>query len=99
MVPAFNLPWSTETYHGPAGVAEYLTSFAAALGEGAATPQRYLECGDEVVVLGRGSGRARSTGRAFDIPFAFVFSVRNELITSLHGHVDTATIRDAFEPT
>jgi uncharacterized protein len=97
-VPAMNLPWSRGSYHGPEDVKDHLQSFTAALFEGAATPERYLESGDEVVVLGTGSGRARSTGRSFSVPFAFVFAVSGGKVTSLRGHVDTATIRDAFAP-
>lgn len=98
-VPAPALPWSHGEYRGPEGVRDYLESFVAALEDGAATPQRIIACeGDEVLALGRGSGRSRETGRSFDIPFAFLFGVRDSRITRLHGHVDTAAIRDAFVP-
>ena len=86
------LPWSRGTYRGRDEVLSYFESFGDALEEPAVVPDRILVCGDTVVSLGRESGRARSTGDEFSVPFAHVLTVEDGRVTSLRGHVDTATI-------
>lgn len=93
------VPWSRGGYRGPDGVREYLAAWAAELEDCSANIERVLGCGDEAVALGTGSGRVRATGRSFSVPFAFVFAVRDGLVVRMDAHIDTATIRDAFEST
>ena len=90
------LPWSRGTYRGRDEVVSYFESFGAALERPAVLPDRILGCGDTVVSLGHESGRARATGEAFSVPFAHVLTVEDGRVTSLRGHVDTATICAAF---
>jgi ketosteroid isomerase-like protein len=91
------LPWSRGTYRGRDEVLTYFESFGAALERAAVVPDRILGCGNTVVSLGRESGQARATGATFSVPFAHVLTVEDGRVTSLRGHVDTATIRAAFD--
>ncbi|HVF77800.1 MAG TPA: nuclear transport factor 2 family protein [Solirubrobacteraceae bacterium] len=92
------LPWSRGTYRGRDEVSSYFEDFGSALERPAVVPDRILDCGGVVVALGRESGQARQTGHAFSVPFAHVLTVNAGQITSLRGHVDTATICAAFDP-
>ena len=91
------LPWSRGTYRGREDVLSYFESFGEALEGAAVVPDQILGCGDTVVSLGHESGEARATGEAFSVPFAHVLTVRDGRVTSLRGHVDTATICAAFD--
>ena len=90
------LQWSRGSYRGRDDVLSYFESFGAALERPAVVPERILGCGNTVVSLGRESGQARATGETFSVPFAHVLTVDDGRVTSLRGHVDTATICAAF---
>ena len=45
--------------------------------EFSAVPDEFLDAGDEVVVLGRYRGIAKQTGKALDVPFVHVWSLRD----------------------
>lgn len=92
------LPWARGPYRGPGAVAEYFTSFATALDDAAVEPHELLGCRNGVVSLGTERALVRTTGERFAVPFAHVIRIRDGRVVSLHGHVDTAAIRAAFEP-
>jgi ketosteroid isomerase-like protein len=91
------LPWSSGSYRGREGVAEYFTSFGTALEDARVEPEELIECGDRVVALGSERGRSRATGRAFEARFAHVLTVRDGRVVQMRGHVDTAAVVAAFE--
>jgi ketosteroid isomerase-like protein len=47
------------------------------------TPERFIERGDDVVVLARGRGRGRGSGIEFDQPIAYVFTLQEGTIARL----------------
>jgi ketosteroid isomerase-like protein len=53
-------------------------------------PERYVESGADVVVLGRFRGRT-AAGTSFDVPFAHCWTVGNGKVTSLTEFTDSAT--------
>lgn len=55
-----------------------------------AVPHEFLDAGDEVVVLGRYTGRAKGTGKALDVPYVHVWTFRDERAIRFRQFLDTA---------
>ena len=55
-----------------------------------ARPDEFVEAGDQVVVLGRYTGRAKGTGRPLDVPFVHVWSWRDGKTVRFRQFLDTA---------
>lgn len=53
-------------------------------------PEKFIEEGDTVVVLGRERCRSKKTSKEFSVQWAQVFNVRNNKIISWSEHIDTA---------
>jgi ketosteroid isomerase-like protein len=87
-VPAL---WFSGTFHGPdavfAGVigptAQHVDDFRIRIDE-------FVAAGERVVALGHDGGRAKATGRAFELPAAYVCTVRGGRIVRFEAYVDTA---------
>ena len=63
-----------------------------------AVPDEFLEAGDEVVVLGRYRGTAKQTGKALDVPFVHVWSLRDGKAWRFRQFLDTAGWVAALTP-
>ena len=55
-----------------------------------------FDAGDRTVVLGRLRGRARSSGVAFEVPFAHVWGLSDGVPSHFRAFFDTAPITDAL---
>jgi ketosteroid isomerase-like protein len=55
-----------------------------------ADPSEFIDAGDDVVVLGRYTGRAKATGRSLDVPFAHVWTFRDGKAVRFRQFLDTA---------
>ena len=62
----------------------------------AADPEEITGLGDDVVVLGRYTARAKGTGRPLDVPFAHVWRFRDGKAIRFHQFVDTHGWREAL---
>ena len=65
------------TYHGHAGFRQYWEAAREVWQEFRFGPDRFIERGDQVVVLGRGKGRGRGSNIEIDQPLAMLWRVRN----------------------
>jgi uncharacterized protein len=63
-----------------------------------AVPHDFLDAGDDVIVLGRYTGRAK-TGKPLDVPFAHVWSFRGGKAVRFRQFLDTAGWVDALAST
>lgn len=63
---------------------------AAWWSEFTATPEEFLEAGDQVVVLGRYRGVAQASRKHLDVPFVHVWTVANEQAVRFRQFLDTA---------
>jgi ketosteroid isomerase-like protein len=54
-----------------------------------ADPDEVMALGDDVVVLGRYTARAKATGAALDVPFAHVWRFRDGRAVRFHQFTDT----------
>lgn len=100
-----SLPWTLEEQPEQDGIVEYrgleefgryLEALVGAVDGMVARAETFLADGDQVVVLGRECGTARTTGRSFAAPFAHVLRVEGAKVAELHGYVDTALLAQAF---
>jgi ketosteroid isomerase-like protein len=55
-----------------------------------ADPSEFIDAGEQVVVLGRYTARAKRTGRPLDVPFAHVWTFRSGKAIRFRQFVDTA---------
>jgi len=55
-----------------------------------ADPDEFLDAGDQVVVLGRYRGTAQGSGKALDVPFVHVWTLREARATRFRQFLDTA---------
>ena len=61
-----------------------------------ATPDEFLDAGDEVVVIGRYRGTAKQTGKALDVPFVHVWTIAGDKAVRFRQFLDTAGWVDAL---
>jgi ketosteroid isomerase-like protein len=75
--PAFGAaPGGGTAYHGHAGFREYWRGTQEIFDHFHFSPKRFIDAGESVVVIGRGSGRAKGSGVEIDQPFAMLWKVR-----------------------
>jgi ketosteroid isomerase-like protein len=60
------------------------------------TPERYIESGDTVVVLGRYSGKGKASGKPLDAAFAHVWNFENGKLREFNHYADTAKLNEAM---
>jgi uncharacterized protein len=92
------VPWGG-TRHGHLGVTSVVEVFEEHADGLWADPDDFIDAGDQVVVLGRVSGTARSTGEHFEVPFAHVWTLTDGVPSRFRGYYDTAPIIDALQLT
>lgn len=63
-----------------------------------ATPDEFLDAGDEVIVIGRYRGKAKGTGKPLDVPFVHVWTLRDEKAIRFRQFLDTAGWVAALSP-
>jgi uncharacterized protein len=90
------LPWGG-THHGPDGIQAVAEIFEEHVDGLWADPDDFLVAGDRIVVLGRASGRARSSGQHFEVPFAHVWALTDGVPSRFRGYFDTGPIMAALE--
>lgn len=59
-------------------------------------PERYIESGDTVVVLGRYSGKGNAGGKPLDAAFAHVWNLENGKLKQFGHYADTAKMNEAM---
>jgi uncharacterized protein len=89
------VPYAGER-RGHAGASDFFQRLGAAVEFERFEPREYVAQNDKVIALGTERGRVRATGKAFDNPWALVFTVRGGLITEFRAYEDTAAVASAF---
>lgn len=89
------LPWGG-TRHGADGVETLLEIFGDHVDGSWADPDDFLDAGDRIVVLGRLRGRARSSGRAYEVRFAHVWGMTDGVPSWFVGYFDSNPIMAAL---
>ena len=78
-------------YIGPQSVGEGVFGrLLAAIDSFTAVPDRFVDGGDDVIVLGRYGGTMKHNGAKLDAEFCHVFRFESDRITSFHQYTDSA---------
>jgi ketosteroid isomerase-like protein len=85
------LPWGGKR-HGHDGVSAYATIFRDHVDGQWADADDFIDAGDLIVVLGRLRGRAKTSGEAFEVHFAHVWSLSDGMPSRCRSYFDTAPI-------
>jgi ketosteroid isomerase-like protein len=86
------------TYHGPDAVRENIFGRSMEdFEELMVGTERFLDCGDAVVVLGTFRGTVKATGTSITTPFAHVCELEDGRLTRFVNYTDTAIWQQAFE--
>ncbi len=93
-----SITWSTPpsapgggTVHGVAEVAAFFGRLGETYAELSVEPERFVEQGDTVVVLGRHRGRL-TTGAALELTFVHVWTLRAGRVVAFEEAFDTGTL-------
>lgn len=84
------------TYVGKSAVFDdYFPKLFSNFVEFHAVTEQFLGIGETVLVTGRYQGLAKS-GKRFDIPFAHIYLIQNNLLTKFRQYTDTLKIKEAI---
>ena len=85
-------------HRGPQGIAsEFFSVIPSYYQEFAAIPQRVVDDGDRVIVLGEYRGKGKASGMAFQVPVAHVYGFRDGKWVRFQEYTDTGTIAAALK--
>jgi len=84
------------TFRGPQAVAKEVFGMVPAnFSEFRADPEQFIDAGEQVVVIGRFRGKAKS-GATLDAPFVHVQRMRNGKVTRFENYVDSTAWAEAW---
>ena len=90
-----SLPWAG-VYRGTAGFDRFFTIVRGLIKVRECVPYRYLEAGDEVVVLGVSRTDVLANGASYEAQWMNVFTVHNGRIARYLDLYDTASVVEAL---
>ena len=89
-------PWSGH-YVGHAGIWDFFTKFSEGIDLTAFEPRQFIGEGDTVVVIGHLTGTAKTTGKAVDMDFVHVLTVKGGKQATFRDFHDTQASALAFK--
>lgn len=89
-----SLPWGG-TYRGREQAAEFFRRLGEHT-EGSPEPERFIAAGDDVVAVGRLRGRARASGKEYDLAIVHLWSVRDGRVIRFAAYIDTPGMLSAL---
>jgi ketosteroid isomerase-like protein len=93
--PSGVLPWGG-TYNGHSGVAQFFKALGESLEPQQFDLNDFIAQDNKVVVLGYQRGKAKSTGRPYEIDFVHLWSLRDGRLTEFQVFNDTAALVEAL---
>jgi uncharacterized protein len=88
------LPWGG-AYRGHDEIRQFFAKLGQHLNSSLLV-ERFIDAGTHVVAIGRTRGTSSATGRAFDVPIAHVWEVRDGQVVAFQPYVDHPTIQAAM---
>lgn len=93
-------PGGDRVYLGPKSVVKDVFAALPIAWEGfRAVPEEFLGSGERFAVVGRISATAKESGRALDVPFVHVWTVRDGTLCRFQDYTDTAKVLHALGAT
>lgn len=83
-------------YHGPEEVGSLFERLLSDIDDFVVEPDRILDAGETVVVLGHHRGTVIETGESLDVPFAHVWDLEDGRATRFQHYTDTAQFEAAL---
>ncbi|HKG72488.1 MAG TPA: nuclear transport factor 2 family protein [Nitrososphaeraceae archaeon] len=93
--PAGVLPWGS-VHYGRKGAAEFFMAVGESLEVQQFELRDYTSQGNKVVVLGYQRGKAKHTGRPYEIEFVHLWSLRDGRFKEFRVFNDTAALVEAL---
>ena len=90
------LPWGG-SHRGHAGAQAFFGKLLAHI-DSRVSVERFIEAGDDVVVVGRTRGTVHATRRPFDVPIAHVWRIVDGRATRWEAYIDTPAMLEALAP-
>ncbi len=91
---ASEIPWGGR-YEGHAEAAAFFGKLTRTI-TSAVTLDRFVDAGDQVVAIGHTRGTVNDTGKAFDVPVAHVWTLRDGVVTRIEYYIDDPTMLAAL---
>jgi hypothetical protein len=82
-------------YEGHAEAAAFFGKLTRTI-TSAVTLDRFVDAGDQVVAIGHTRGTVNDTGKAFDVPVAHVWTLRDGVVTRIEYYIDDPTMLAAL---
>jgi ketosteroid isomerase-like protein len=95
MILPDTVPWGG-TRHGQEGLRSFATIFQDHVEGLWADPDDFIDAGDSIVVLGRLRGRAKATGKEYEVHFAHVWTLSDGMPSRCRSYFDSAPIMTAL---
>ena len=96
--PSGVVPWGG-TYNGRSGVAQFFKALGESLEPQQFDLNDFIAQDNKVVVLGYQTGRAKPTGRPYEIEFVHVWTIRDDgKFIEFRVYNDTASLVEALRP-
>ena len=88
------LPWGG-SYRGLDGLQKFLAALTSHVHSNLAA-ERFLDAGENVVLIGRTQGTTVADGRPFDVPVAHVWKIRDGKLVEFRPYIDNPTMLSAI---
>lgn len=86
------------TYRGHEGVRAWAREVDETLEDLHLRANEYREVGERVVAIGHVSARGGASGLELDVPIAWVLTIRDGRVATMHGYLDVAAALEAAAP-
>jgi ketosteroid isomerase-like protein len=90
------LPWGGH-YRGAAEFREFFLKLTRHI-DSNLTFERFLDAGDDVVVIGRTHGKILANGQPFDVPLVHVWRIREGKAARFQPYIDVPTMQMSLSP-
>lgn len=89
------LPWGGK-YKGHEGAREFFTKLMQNINS-TVVIERFIDAGDNVVVIGRTQGTVNATGVRYNVPITHVWTIEDDEVTRVRYYIDNPTMLEALD--
>jgi len=82
---------------GRSAVGEFFKQVSESLDFDAFEPREFIAQGDQVAVIGRYKGKAKTTGKSWDTEWVMIFTLRDGKVITFREYTDSRQLVAAFQ--